>query len=375
MSGPSKITGRIVSECGIPRLFSVLAAELAASDLQSLLLEVFRARVADRRDSEILDRAVHASLFAPSGVDARLMNAFDLIAFQAAAAFEAIELSPLCPLGAEAVLGGIDQNNVLSALRGAEVLGDPTTAMAVEVARRRKEVASRTASPVRLCCSHRVIRLQPFDRPGFSPHFRLFALVSGGRDRGSRGFETEELGEHIRFYLELFRGLNAGGFCFERPLVEISDLDGIERQLMAHGVTCQEIRETVRAHRPEASKELLAARGIELASAESDPAIERVFEPLRRDFPEAEYRVNPTRLEGLGYYSGWCLRISPAAPDGVRYAIADGGFTTWTARLLQDKKERLLTSGIGVEFACRKFAIGAGPPHPGSTSDLPAGKT
>jgi hypothetical protein len=50
-----------------------------------------------------------------------------------------------------------------------------------------------------------------------------------------------------------------------------------------------------------------------------------------------------------------CLRISPLAPDGVRYPVADGGFTDWTARLLQNRKERLLTSGIGTEFVCFRY--------------------
>ena len=54
-------------------------------------------------------------------------------------------------------------------------------------------------------------------------------------------------------------------------------------------------------------------------------------------------------------------RISPAAPDGVRYPIVDGGLTDWTARLLQDKKERLLTSGIGSEFVCRRYRCGSPP--------------
>jgi hypothetical protein len=39
--------------------------------------------------------------------------------------------------------------------------------------------------------------------------------------------------------------------------------------------------------------------------------------------------------------------------DGARSAVADGGLTDWTARLLQ--KEQLLTSGIGTEFVCRSY--------------------
>jgi len=80
----------------------------------------------------------------------------------------------------------------------------------------------------------------------------------------------------------------------------------------------------------------------------------RVSEILKA-FPHATLRFNFSRLEGLAYYSGPCLRISPIAPDGLRYAIVDGGFTNWTARLLQDKKERLFTSGIGTEFACLRY--------------------
>ena len=81
----------------------------------------------------------------------------------------------------------------------------------------------------------------------------------------------------------------------------------------------------------------------------------RVIAPLRAEFPEAEFRVNLARLEGLGYYRGFALRISPRATDGVRYPVGDGGFTDWTARLLGNRKERLLISGIGTEFLCKKY--------------------
>ena len=80
---------------------------------------------------------------------------------------------------------------------------------------------------------------------------------------------------------------------------------------------------------------------------------EQVFGPLRAFYPEAAFTFNCARIEGLGYYPGLCLRISPIAPDGQRYPIIDGGFTNWTARLVGNRKERLLTSAIGSEFACR----------------------
>jgi hypothetical protein len=57
----------------------------------------------------------------------------------------------------------------------------------------------------------------------------------------------------------------------------------------------------------------------------------------------------------------FALRISPQAPDRKRYPIVDGGFTEWTARLLGNRKERILISGIGSrigsEFVCKAFKL------------------
>ena len=37
------------------------------------------------------------------------------------------------------------------------------------------------------------------------------------------------------------------------------------------------------------------------------------------------------------------------------YPLIDGGMTDWTARLISNRKERLLISGIGTEFACKRY--------------------
>jgi hypothetical protein len=374
----SPAIARIIAKTGLSRLPVALTEELSPSDLQSLLLSVYRQRVRAIHEPEVLAQAERSALTAPSNIDARLLNRFDQIAFTAADGFEAIELSPACPLGATYVLGGIDQSNVLTTIRNTEVLADCTNAMAIECARRRRKIAERSKLPaLRLCSSHRVMRLQPFTAPGQTAHFRLFGLVSAGRDEGSHAFEIRHLAEHIRFYLELFRALNGNGFSLEAPLVELSDLTITETALNSYGVTREDLRGRVRAHLPESSERLLAERGITLPADVVDPAIElkdmaerlqltmqmsrlaslkeRVVDPLQNVYPEARFRFNFARLAGLSYYTGLCLRICPLAPDGARYPVADGGFTDWTARLLQDRKERLLTSGIGSEFVCRRY--------------------
>jgi len=360
----SKIVERIIRESEIPQLFSILSKDLPLSDLQSLLMEVYRARTWDLREADVRDRAGRG-LLGPSKIDARLLNEYDRIAFETATEFEAIELSPVAPLGLTHVLGAIDQNSMLTTIRNTEVLGDATVALALECSRRRM----RDTATVRLASSHRVVRLQPFDMAGYVPHFRLFSMVSAGRDTGSHAFEIQHLGEHLRFYLRFFEALNAHGFSLTAPLVEISDSQVTEALLMRHGIAAGELRDTIRAHRVGGSEQFLSERGIELPADVVDPAADfgqrvglvktKLLDRLHAEFPEAQFRFNFARLEGLSYYAGLSLRISPATEDGARFPIVDGGFTNWTARLLGNKKERMLTSGIGSEFVCFRYKTDA----------------
>ncbi|HLJ51693.1 MAG TPA: hypothetical protein VKU01_37060 [Bryobacteraceae bacterium] len=347
----STIARRIERELGMAGLVDALASKLSASDLRSILMEVFRDRSAGVKEAEIRAQALRDPLMAPSAVSARDLIAFDSVAFQVASEFAALDLSPVCPFSAAATLGGTSQNNVVTAIRNAEALGDPTISLALEAVRRRP-----AAALVRLCASHRVIRLQPFDVPGYSPHFRVFALVTAGRDTGSLRFETANLVDHVRIYLRIFRLLTDVGFAFRNPLVEFADMLAIEETLDAAGVTREEIRKSVRAHRLGGSERFLRERGVVALPDAHHPHLEAdVIASLRDEFPEAEFRVNQRRLEGLGYYCSFTLRISPQAPDGNRYPIVDGGFTDWTARRLENRKERLLISGIGTEFVCKTY--------------------
>ena len=215
-----------------------------------------------------------------------------------------------------------------------------------------------------MCASHRVICLQPFDVPGYAPHFRLFGMVTAGRDSGSYSFEMAGLREHVSVYLRLFRLLAGAGFVFENPLVELTDMTAMEAWLAAAVLTRNEVRQSVRAHRRGESERLLRERGNAAPAEAGNPKLgTEGIAPLREAFPEADFHVNQQRLEGLGYYHTFALRISPLGPDGNRYAIVDGGFTDWTSRLRVNRKERLLISGIGSEFACRKYLPGPAVPR------------
>src|SRR5919198_4810599 len=137
------IAERVERDLCRPGLVTALAA-LAGSELQPLLLELWRLR-AERTTPRELRALAQRPLFAPSAADARLLHRFDAIALAEARDFEALELSPVEPAGANRVLGGVHPNNVLGALRGAEVLGDPTLALALHAALRRRDVGARQA--------------------------------------------------------------------------------------------------------------------------------------------------------------------------------------------------------------------------------------
>ncbi|HEY9029116.1 MAG TPA: hypothetical protein VIP05_32825, partial [Burkholderiaceae bacterium] len=89
--------------------FDQLASGLAGSELQSLLLDVMQARAAARSPSELMAQHGRDAFCVPAQVDARAMLAIDAELLAAARRFEAIELSPVAPLGACSVVAPTDQ--------------------------------------------------------------------------------------------------------------------------------------------------------------------------------------------------------------------------------------------------------------------------
>ena len=57
---------------------------------------------------------------------------------------------------------------------------------------------------------------------------------------------------------------------------------------------------------------------------------------------------DPRRLAGQRYYRKVCFKVH-ATMGGEKIEIAEGGFTDWMSRLLDDGRERLLISGAGLD--------------------------
>jgi hypothetical protein len=209
-------------------------------------------------------------------------------------------LSPVVPLGTSSAVSTVDQNQVVSTVRGTEVVSDPTNALAVEAAVLRLRHPER---PVHLAASHRVLRAQPFSGAGEFAHFRLFALVSSARDRGSGRSEADLLGEHVGYWQAVLHEVVRAG----QPVVTCTSF--------VDDVVAERIADTV----------LPACTG--------------------RAVPT---RMDPARTQGRGYYSSASLRLLVEDGDD-RIDLGDGGFTDWTAQLTGNAKERCLTSCISIE--------------------------
>src|SRR4051794_39171769 len=115
---------------GLPaHVYNELTHRLPASRLWSLLLEVAHARAAGRRPAELVEQWDRDRFVQPAIVDQRSLVEVDRYLLEATAAFESIELSPVAPLGVCTIMGHASQHKVLSALRGTEVVSDPTNVM------------------------------------------------------------------------------------------------------------------------------------------------------------------------------------------------------------------------------------------------------
>jgi len=384
MQPESPILSRILRSLGPDgnEVFARLCS-LSPRDLQSLLLALHAERAARRGQNELSADFARLPLLQPGPVDPRLSQTLSDALFRAAAAFEAVELSPLLPFAATHRLGRVHQNNVLTATRSSELVADPSTALALIAAQRRKTTASRER-PLHLCALHRCVRMQPAP-PGLLPHFRLFALLSAERKHAD--FRT--LRQHLRVYLQALKALEAAGFRFHRLRVDVSDTRVIDERLATAGIDRERIRREVRTQvfaDPDAflaSAGLPALRGslsqirgqVSALSPRSQRQLEaldaQVLSPLADEYPEVEVRFDLGRSEGLGYYTGPCLRVTAEDASHLRLPLVDGGYLDWTATLLGDPNERLLTTGIGPDLAALRFRAAAMKPSPAPTSQDP----
>ena len=299
---------RVERQAGVPGLVEILSERIPPTDLQSLLMEVYRRRAARTTAPDLLARYAENRFTRPSPLDPVRLATLEQRAWSLLPdGYHALDLSPVCPLGTSAAVATVDQNKVVSTVRNTEVVSDSTNVLALEGALRRQRLRGDPATrsgPVRLATSQRQVRAQAFAGPGEWAHFRLLALVAAGRDAGTLAFEANELRSQIGYLIALIRAT--------RPEwqidVAVTDLAGRAEFLQA-----------------------------------------RLLDPLAGRFPETAFRMDPTRQTGRGYYVDACYKVFATTASLERRELGDGGCTTWTRQLLSDDKERLVIAGLGLE--------------------------
>lgn len=310
----SKISERIERQLGIPGLAARLAQSLAPTDLQSLLLEVYRLRLSRLQPAQVLSNYQTNRFVQPARASPLDLLKWELVAFEhLPAEFQALELSPVCPLGTNSAVAPVDPGWSVATIRNTEVVSDSTNVLALECAFRRKELLHanpKSSTAVHLAASHRLLRAQNYRNPNLSTHFSILALCSAGRDTGNLGFELSALGLQFRVYLSAIQAFLGD----QTPLrVTISDF----------------------------------------SSALPRPLIdERLLEPIRQEFSGAACAWDEERTAGRGYYPGLCFHIHAVDRAGKTLELADGGALDWTQKYLGSAKERLVASGIVSERVC-----------------------
>lgn len=287
-----------------------LASGLPASRVWSMLMSVAEARAAQRTPASLLQQWRTDRFVQPCYVDQRTLNELDAHLLAACDAFEALELSPVAPLGVCSAVALASQNKIVSTMRGTEVVSDPTNVLALECARRLRE---NSAAIVRLATSHRCVRAQAVPKvPGFAAHFRMFCLATGGHERPNREFTSDALIEHIRTHLAALDRLERHGYAFP----------GREIRILA--------------------TEANAALADRIASAFSARTVVR--EPLTHD-----------------YYAGLRFMIHVRAPTDEPVPFIDGGAFDWLQRLTSNSKLVFVASAMGSQLAAYLFRTNPGP--------------
>jgi hypothetical protein len=363
------IASSAAQSAGYPDLVEALSKKIPVGRLHSVLLSTYERRSRDMSASDVLRRAADQDIVRASPLDQRTLLELDRILLTAVdRSFEAVELSPFCTFGLNAVLTNTSQKKIFSADRGTEALSDLATALALEAAMRRS--SHRADGLVKLCSSHRLARAQKYPPgSGFTPHFRMFCLFSAQ----NHGFNAGAcMADHVDQYLSFFAAANRQAWHIERLTITLSDLSITERLLDHHGMDRTEI-----GARTLAPESRLFAQNAPFAMTLDDPSelgadvrqayridaqverLARIGDALRVSMAshpiEVTVRFAVDRIGGLGHYDGLCFKIDGLNAAGRSYPLVDGGNTSWLQTLLANRKERCFVSGMGTEIFHRFY--------------------
>ena len=298
---------RIVAELGQPGLIDTLSTQLSGADFTTLMLEVMQRRAAAVTPATLLERYRSDRFVTPATPTFERLRCVETALLDAASGgFETITPAPLAPLGTHSAIATVAQNKVVATLRHNEVAADPTNALALEAASRRRRALSRAAKSqqhVALAALQRVVRAQAVSGARHFAHFELLGLLSAGRDQGAFAFERAAAITHLDVHVRGLRALGATS-------VHISLTDFSRGELRTVADACRD-----------------------------------AFDGA----PGVVCRDDPERVGGAGYYQGLCFKVHAAFGEEPLFETSDGGIVDWTQRLVGSAKERCFISGLGID--------------------------
>jgi hypothetical protein len=297
------IIKHVLEKTGNENLITELTTRLSQSEINTLLLALSKEIANKNTPNDILNKYESNRFVKPSELNPITVKKVEILMLEVAEAlgFSPVLLSPLSLLGSCSVIAKVDQNNVISATRGLELIADSTNMLVIYLANEIKnKTIDNTKNPVHLSATCRVTRGQMFKIDSFVPHFSLFSLVSSGKDTGSYGFEKAAITKHMQFYIKYF-----------------------ENKLR---------------------NELKVTLNLRGGYTDKIGFIDRVHCYLHETYPDTDFTLNYEETDN-SYYQGINFKI---IVDGIE--LVDGGFVDWTQKLLGNKKERLLISGAGVDL-------------------------
>jgi hypothetical protein len=300
----TNISRLIEKKMGYTNLLNDLTEKLTASELNTLLLELFRIRAKKMTPAELLRQFEKNRFALPSAVDAIGFQEFETRCLKLANSkgFVPITLSPLAPFGTCSAVAFVDQNNIVTALRGTEVVSDATNVFALLIARELKK--KKDHGLMKYAATHRHVRSQSLSNPAFTAHFGVFCLATGGPDMGSFSFELTQLLDHIAIHFEVYS--NEFDLSKEKFLLRVYLKEDNE-------IFHQRLKNTL--------KNLGNSMIVQF-----------------------EKQIDPGDYYKLVQFKFFLER------NGNEINLSDGGFVDWTQKLIPNKKHRLIISGIGTEL-------------------------
>jgi hypothetical protein len=303
----------ILKRIGRPDLAEALIHELSGTELNTLLLEVIAQRTAKMSAGDLLKSYENNRFVKPVDLPVLPLREMELeyLRLFNSCGFEPIELSPVSTLGSCSVVSPTSQDKILSAMRNTEVLADATNALALHVSYLKKRGIWKPKPTDRrnFVVVQRHLRTPSVANAGFTPHFKIAALITAGYDTGNYTFERETLVDHVTTVTRLYKEF--------------------------HRVADIRFKLICRDGYPD---------GLTLSSKAQNHLVDRI-NGIKVEVVEHPQNKNV-------YYQGIQYKVNIDHRDKT-WEIGDGGFVNWTQALLQNRKERMFTTGLGFEFMYR----------------------